>query len=134
MRIPKRYGQSRIDNCPFCQKQAVTENVQGVPVCSSHKRDTLQDMKCLCGDWLDVRKGKHGAYFNCIKCGNINFRKGLEMNPDIEKRTGQVKTENKKEEPPEKTRSEIRKDIKEEKEKQKKEIVLRSDEVDFYGY
>ena len=134
MRIPKRYGQSRIDECPFCGKHAVTENQQGVPVCQKHKEKELLNLKCLCGGWLDVRKGKYGAYFNCMKCGNINFRRGIEMNPDIENRTDSVKTENKKEEPHKQTKSEIRKELKEEKEKQRKELVLRSDEVDFYGY
>ena len=101
MRIPKRYGQSRIDNCPFCGKVAVTKNKQGVPVCSSHKDDRLQDLKCVCGEWLEVNEGKWGAYFRCINCGNINFRKAMEMNPQI-----------------------INK-------KEKKEITVTSDQVDF---
>ncbi len=80
MRIPKKYGQYRIDKCPFCDKRAMTENKQGVPVCLDHKSRLINDFKCVCGGYLDVRKGKWGAYFNCFKCGNISFKKGMEMN------------------------------------------------------
>ena len=80
MRIPKRYGQSRVDNCPFCGKQGSQENKQGLTVCVDHKHTNLPDMKCLCGDYLDVRSGKYGAYANCANCGNMNMRKALEIN------------------------------------------------------
>ncbi|MDP7180154.1 MAG: hypothetical protein QF824_02710 [Candidatus Woesearchaeota archaeon] len=83
MRIPKRYGQSRIDNCPFCEKVSTTKNKQGVPVCQNHKENVLKDLKCVCGEWLDLLEGKWGPYFKCINCGNINFNKGLELNPQI---------------------------------------------------
>ncbi|HLD43631.1 MAG TPA: hypothetical protein VJB08_06645 [Candidatus Nanoarchaeia archaeon] len=89
----KVYGQSRIESCPFCGKSAVAKNNQGVPVCAGHTQSTLPDMKCLCGEWLDVRSGKWGVYFSCMNCGNINFRKGLDMNPPIEpKETKQERT------------------------------------------
>ncbi len=81
MHIPKRYGQSKIDRCPFCGKQATLQNSQGIPVCTQHNASTLKDMKCLCGEWLDIRQGKFGPYFNCPRCGNVNFRKAMEMNP-----------------------------------------------------
>ena len=80
MRIPKRYGESRVDNCPFCGKIAVVRNKEGVPTCSAHKSEKLKEMKCICGNWLELRKGKYGPYFFCIKCGNINFRKAIEAN------------------------------------------------------
>src|SRR3989338_11434412 len=83
MYIPKRYGESKIDNCPFCGKIGVTKNKQGVPVCSNHKDDELKDLKCLCGGWLDIFEGKYGPYFRCINCGNINFKKGIEINPQV---------------------------------------------------
>jgi len=79
MRIPKRYGQSKAQNCPFCGKAAVTSNKQGIPVCIKHKGDNL-DLKCVCGEYLDVKNGKFGPYFHCMNCGNINFNKGLSMN------------------------------------------------------
>ncbi|MBR9699861.1 hypothetical protein GOV09_05375 [Candidatus Woesearchaeota archaeon] len=76
MRIPKKYGFSRKINCPFCQKPSLTENQQGVPVCIQHKNKVLE-IKCLCGDWLDIRKGKFGGYGKCMKCGNVNLSKVL---------------------------------------------------------
>lgn len=81
MYIPKKYGQSKIQTCPFCGKTAVCENSQCIPVCSNHKNEKLDNFKCVCGEYLEVRKGKFGPYFYCMNCGNINFKKGLEMNP-----------------------------------------------------
>jgi len=80
MYIPKCYGRSRIDNCPFCNKQAVTKNNQGVPVCNAHKKEKLSGFLSVCGEPLDLRTGKYGVYFNCINCGNISLRKALETN------------------------------------------------------
>ena len=85
MRIPKRYGESRIENCPFCGKQATTTSVQGIPVCSKHKEEYIE-LKCACGSWLEVKAGKWGPYFYCINCGNINFKKVMDMYPDFEKK------------------------------------------------
>ncbi|MFH2028976.1 MAG: hypothetical protein ABIJ08_07575 [Nanoarchaeota archaeon] len=117
MRIPKRYGMSRVDSCPFCSKQAVTKNKQGVPVCVDHKSENLNNIKCVCGEYLDVREGKFGPYFHCINCGNINFKKGIEMNPKVEKKqTVDIpipKTETKKE-------------------YRKKEITITSDDVEYF--
>lgn len=84
MRIPKRYGQSKIDKCPFCERTATTKNLQGIPVCESHKKNNLENLKCACGEWLDVQTGKYGAYFRCFNCGNVSFQKAMEMNPHIE--------------------------------------------------
>ena len=80
MHIPKRYGQSKIDKCPFCQKHATTLNKQGVPVCASHKEELIDDLKCVCGSTLDMLQGKFGVFFSCMKCGNMNLRKVLEFN------------------------------------------------------
>ena len=80
MFIPKKYGQSKIDNCPFCQKQAIMLNKQSVPVCIDHKDDQLDDLKCVCGETLDLLKGKFGVFFKCIKCGNMNLKKVMEFN------------------------------------------------------
>ena len=79
MRIPKRYGQSKIAECPFCGKQAIAKNTQGLNVCQYHKDNNIPDIKCTCGSWLDLKSGKFGPYFICINCGNINLNKGLEM-------------------------------------------------------
>ena len=80
MFIPKRYGQSRIDKCPFCQKHATSVNRQKVPVCESHKGNLLNDLKCVCGSALEILHGKYGVFFSCMKCGNMNLRKVLEFN------------------------------------------------------
>ena len=80
MNIPKRYGESKIENCPFCGRQAIVENDQGVPVCSSHKDTLMPELKCICGQYLFMQKGKFGVYFNCLKCGNMNLKKALEIN------------------------------------------------------
>lgn len=79
MRIPKRYGESRNSTCPFCTRIATQKNEQGVEVCFQHTKERLEEIKCICGSWLEQLSGKFGPYFNCLKCGNINFKKGWEM-------------------------------------------------------
>ena len=76
----KKYSESKIENCPFCGKRSLTENSQNIPVCIEHKNTELLDLKCICGEWLDLKQGKFGPYFNCISCGNMNFNKALELN------------------------------------------------------
>ncbi len=80
MRIPKKYGQSRIDKCPFCGQQSVTVNSQKVPVCAKHKNSELKNLRCICGEYLDIKHGKYGAFFTCFNCGNMNLKKVLEIN------------------------------------------------------
>jgi len=110
MKFRKVYGQTRVDECPFCGKQAVSKNSQGVPVCVKHKDRELLDLKCVCGGWLDLRDGKFGPYFFCMSCGNVSFRKAIEMNPQAtaaETETGKEET-------------------------RKKNITITSDDVDLY--
>lgn len=111
MYLRKRYGESRIDGCPFCGKPSTSKNSQGVPVCIAHKKLVLDGLRCVCGSFLDVMAGKWGAYCRCPKCGNVNFKRVLEMNPNLLKQ--QVPEEPKV---PEK----------------KKEVVIRSDELHLY--
>jgi transcription elongation factor Elf1 len=122
MYIPKKYGQSKKENCPFCGKDSVSVNSQGVPVCLNHKDNKILDLKCACGAFLDVRSGKFGPYFNCMNCGNINFRKGLEMNPGLNNAPKSEEKEN----PVEK------KEIKKEYPKERKEITVRSDDPSYF--
>lgn len=110
MRIPKRYGESRKDNCPFCGKPATTTNTQAVPVCIAHKKNILENMKCACGRYLDLRKGKFGAFFTCISCGVVSISKALEINTAAEKQEN---------------RREYRKN-------EKGEIEINSDNPDFF--
>ena len=84
MRIKKVYGESRIESCPFCEKRATTENKQDVAVCLNHKNEYLH-LKCICGELLDIRKGKFGAFCTCINCGAISLNKALSMNPPVKK-------------------------------------------------
>ena len=79
----KIFGEYKIDKCPFCGKSAYVRNSQGVPVCKDHKNNELKDMKCACGEYLEVLSGKWGPYFRCIICGNVSYYKGLQLNPHI---------------------------------------------------
>lgn len=78
-RAPKIYGQSKLSNCTFCGRTATQKTEAGLEVCYQHTKETLSEIKCLCGGWLEQCRGKFGPYFNCLRCGNINFRKGMEM-------------------------------------------------------
>lgn len=73
-----------------------------------HKNEKLNDLKCACGEYLDVLEGKWGPYFRCMNCGNINFKKGIEMNAQV-KNKGQQDN----------------------RQEQRKEITVTSDQVDF---
>jgi len=115
MFIPKRYGQSRIDKCPFCDKHATVMSKQDVPVCLSHKEERLDDLKCVCGSSLETLHGKFGVFFSCIKCGNMNLRKVLEFNAVKPK----MKNENFSQ--------------RNEKTQTGKEITVRSDDPRYFG-
>ncbi len=80
MFIPKKYGQSKIDKCPFCQKHATSMNKQNVPVCPSHKGEVLDNLKCVCSNTLEIMNGKFGIFFSCTRCGSMNLRRVLEFN------------------------------------------------------
>ena len=100
MHIPKKYGQSKIDKCPFCQKQATAMNSLKVPVCQSHKGEMLENLKCVCGLELRTMHGKFGTFFSCVKCGNINMKKALEFNdarPKMQNQSFPQKTQSNKE-------------------------------------
>ena len=118
MYIPKRYGQSRIDLCPFCEKAATAKNSQDVPVCQAHKKTILPDLKCSCNSYLDLRKGKFGVYFNCMNCGNMNMKKALSLNPNFRTNTDAPVSEA------------IGKTVSKPSKQDKKEITITSDEVD----
>ncbi len=80
MYIPKRYGESKVDTCPFCGKQAFSLSVEGVPVCAAHKERRLPLIRCACGKALEQKKGKFGIFFVCINCGPVSMKRMLEMN------------------------------------------------------
>ena len=80
MRIKKVYEEHKVSKCPFCDGPAITRNEQKVPVCMRHKDELLQDLKCSCGEYIDVKIGKYGPFFTCINCNIVKFKKGLEIN------------------------------------------------------
>ncbi len=90
MFIPKKYGVGKKTNCPFCDKSATTHNSQEIPVCRPHKEKQLEDIKCACGAYLFLEIGQYGPYFSCINCGNVNFKKGLEMRSPLNKKTLEI--------------------------------------------
>ena len=81
----KRYGEAMVAACPFCGAQAYSKNKDDIPVCASHKNTSFGTMKCMCGKFLDLREGKWGPFFVCEKCGTVNLRKAMEMNPEAAK-------------------------------------------------
>ncbi len=86
----KTYGEYKEVPCPFCGKRATHKNSQDVEVCPQHTQSVMEEIRCICGSWLEQRSGKFGPYFNCIKCGNINFTKGMELK-DLQSRMQQKK-------------------------------------------
>ncbi len=93
MRIPKKYGESRVETCFFCQKTATEKNSQGISVCSTHRNNISDNLTCACGRTLELRHGKFGEYYNCIFCGSISKRKALEINDNNMKKNETTKRE-----------------------------------------
>ena len=79
MRLPKVYGESKTVQCPFCSKPAMSISCQKVPVCKNHVDAKLPEIKCTCGSWLEMREGKWGPFFLCLRCGPVSFKKAIEM-------------------------------------------------------
>ena len=86
MRLPKRYGQSSVAQCPFCGGASYAKNKQNVPTCTKHKDLTLPDLKCICGKWLDQRESKFGVFYTCMSCGPVSFSKMMDVNGDAIRR------------------------------------------------
>lgn len=129
MYIPKRYGESGSEKCPFCAKLATTRNEQEVPVCKDHTTAILNEMKCICGEYLETLTGKWGLYFRCQRCGNVNKRKVFEINQvkDVSKMDFNKKetSSERKEEPKKSYFSEIT------EKKERKEITITSRDTDW---
>lgn len=81
--IPKRYGESKLDACPFCGESALTRSNEGVPVCARHKDRALPALKCACGAHLESKQGKFGLFFVCERCGTKSLRQVTEVNPQL---------------------------------------------------
>lgn len=78
----KQYGSYKTDICIVCGAQAFKTNAQGLPTCKRHMETDMPNLRCLCGDPVEIRTGKYGAYAFCMRCGNKNLKKILEMNPE----------------------------------------------------
>ena len=76
-RIPKAYGEYKTTLCPFCGKDAHFSNKVKLHVCKDHKLTEYPALKCLCGDWVDVKVGRFGKYFGCTSEDCKNTRKLL---------------------------------------------------------
>jgi hypothetical protein len=132
MYIPKVYGQSKLDKCPFCGMHSTSVNQQGLPVCAKHKDAILNEMKCVCGKYLAIMKGKFGVFFNCIHCGNMNSRKVFEIN-EVKDVSGN--TEEKEEKPKSKPQTkQVNYYPKEEERKRdtSREITINSDDPRYF--
>jgi hypothetical protein len=95
MYIPKRYGQSKEENCTFCDAKGLHKNRQGLIVCLGHKDKVMDDMKCICGHFLELREGKFGPFYTCMNCGIVSVKKALEMQGMQKKEKVEVRKEKK---------------------------------------
>jgi len=84
------YGEYKTVHCPFCSRLATQKNEQGIEVCYQHVKQTVDEVKCTCGSWLEPRGGKFGRYFNCINCGNVNYEKAMQIKEITAKKTENV--------------------------------------------
>ncbi len=71
----KVYGQSKTEQCYFCDKNALSKNSQGILVCEKHKNQSVAAKKCICGETLSIKESKWGAFFLCKNCGPISLTK-----------------------------------------------------------
>jgi transcription elongation factor Elf1 len=116
----KAYGLSKVEKCPFCNATALSVNKQGVPVCREHMKLDV-NMKCACGQWLDIKKSKWGAFALCSKCGPMSIAKAMALNPLEKEPEKEIPDKNKS--PPVKSSRD-----------RPKEITVTSDDLDFIGY
>lgn len=126
-RRKKTYGEYKVAHCPFCDKIATAKNEQGLNVCRLHTKEKIQEIKCTCGSWLETRSGKFGPYFNCVKCGNINYHKGLAMK-DI---TTPIKVEEPKV-TTEFSEYKVKKEVKKERDEERTETIISSRDVEYF--
>ncbi len=75
----KIYGANKQETCFLCGSISTALNDEGLPVCVCHRKEK-GNFRCVCKEWLDVKKSKYGVFFTCINCGVISYSKGLKMN------------------------------------------------------
>ncbi len=146
----KSYGHYKTSSCPFCGNLAIHKNKQGLEVCRNHLDQNLEEFRCICGSWIEARAGKFGSYFHCLNCGNINYKKGLEIKAltstlNLTSNSSAVKAINQcrnEKENKNKKENELKEEIKIKKEdgirkeieikKEKKEITITTDDLDYF--
>ena len=129
-RRKKTYGEYKVAHCPFCDKIATFKNEQGLNVCKAHLQQKMEEIKCTCGCWLETKSGKFGPYFNCIKCGNINYHKGLAM----KEMTTPIKVEEPKKLVSEFSEYRAKKEIKKKEDEEGKETIISSRDVEYFDW
>jgi hypothetical protein len=133
MYIPKRYGQSRKELCPFCGKEGIAMNPEGVPVCIAHKGKSLPPLKCHCGKVLMLLTGKFGVFGTCITCGNMNLKKAIEINEDAFSKQPEDNSKEVSGYSSERDSGEEQPPVKRDSSKPApKEITIRSDDPDYF--
>ena len=126
MRYRKKvYGSYKKITCPFCERNSTQKNEQGLDVCHLHTKQVFPEIKCLCGSWLELRSGKFGAYFNCLKCGNMNYDKAMTIKENTDKKFEKEIEKNQPE-------SKIERVYSKTTVKKKKEIVITSNDVEYF--
>jgi hypothetical protein len=126
MKMKKKYGEYQSKTCPFCERRATQKNEQGLDVCHKHTKEFLTEIKCLCGEWLEILQGKYGPFFRCNNCGCMNLRKAMEIKRTTDKSKPAVKESIKKEGPKVQSKTTFTKP-------EKKEIVITTDDVEYFS-
>jgi len=125
-RMRKVYGQSGTNACIFCGTNALRLNTQGFPVCTHHQQSTvdMDQVKCACGSYLDIKEGKFGAFFLCINCGPRSVSKIKELNTFEDTQTTRHVSSEKKE---------MSSSIPKKTEAPHKEYTITTDDVDYFS-
>lgn len=118
-----------MESCPFCGRQAIVMNPQGVSVCTTH-REAYLDLKCICGQPLDILKGKYGTYGNCLRCGNISLKKALDIN-DTLKAMPSIKLQSKDMTVNAESVKQVKLSVSNNK---PKDTIIRSDDPDYFDF
>ncbi len=127
----KQYGSYKESFCPFCHKIATQKNTQGLEVCYNHAKSAMEEIRCSCGSWLETCSGKFGPYFRCINCGNIPYKKGMELK-EMTTILKEDETETKRKElkifNPEKTE-----EVKNSAKREKTETTISTDDIEYFS-
>lgn len=88
----KVYGESEKTLCAFCGRHATTRNAERVPVCEAHRTEKLEEVRCLCGRFMELKEGKWGPFFVCPACGPLRFDRARERSRDTKQNPYKTRT------------------------------------------